>query len=620
MNLKLNNQKRPAGFALVLVMVLCAISILILVSEMNRTSTVAIQNFRTAKFAMLNNAAEAATEKVFAKMAWDFQANGPGYVTNQLVAGAYNMVPTSTDNAYWANVQFSNPQSGAANSIYVGFLTNYNGPMPTQYTNQYATVSPVYRITANATMTGTQFPDVVGTAQEDVMLALVPITTYAIFYNGELEFSDCATMLVKGRVHSNADICVGASSGATLTFDGAVTCGTSLSAPARGGISIWTPNTASTWLTTFNAGYSTSNTTVNLAITMTNTHSIIDIPSAGEDAMSSQGQVRLYNQAQVILLVSNSVTAGNPPTVKMILQTGFNGNLPGNDSAKVQQTIFNATPALLATNAPYQMPFLSLTNSFTDQRQSTTTPQLVTQIDVAQYSQWLATNTVATGKFTNGAYPTILYVADRRTSGSAQAVVRLVNGTGLPYNHGLGFTVATLNPLYVKGNYNLTNQASGGTATGLGATTNGASLPAALLSDALTILSPSWQDSQSAGLYTSRNASSMTLNAAIVTGNIPSTGTTATTFSGGVHNLTRFLETWSGDTLTLNTSIVCLFSSQIATAQFQMPGAYYDPPTRNWGFDQTYYSPNKQPPGVPCALVPIRFNWQQPPPGSVTSN
>jgi len=105
-----------------------------------------------------------------------------------------------------------------------------------------------------------------------------------------------------------------------------------------------------------------------------------------------------------------------------------------------------------------------------------------------------------------------------------------------------------------------------------------------------------------------------------VTGAEPSTGTSATTFSGGVQNLTRFLEDWSNVTLTMNTSIVNLYNSQIATNQFQMPGAYYNPPTRHWGFDTTYYNPNKQPPGVPCALVPIRFNWQTPPPGSITSN
>ena len=110
----------------------------------------------------------------------------------------------------------------------------------------------------------------------------------------------------------------------------------------------------------------------------------------------------------------------------------------------------------------------------------------------------------------------------------------------------------------------------------------------------------------------------MTFNAALVTGAMPSTGTDAHSFSGGVHNLTRFLENWSSVHLVLNTSIVNLFNSQIATNQFIMPysssetDGYYNPPTRDWGFDQTYYNPNKQPPGIPCALVPVRFNWCKP--------
>jgi hypothetical protein len=79
------------------------------------------------------------------------------------------------------------------------------------------------------------------------------------------------------------------------------------------------------------------------------------------------------------------------------------------------------------------------------------------------------------------------------------------------------------------------------------------------------------------------------------------------------------LENWTGATLTYNTSIVCLYSSQMATNQFQMPGAYYMPPTRLWGFDPTFYNPAREPPGIPTALVPIRFNWLQPPPGSITT-
>ena len=79
--------------------------------------------------------------------------------------------------------------------------------------------------------------------------------------------------------------------------------------------------------------------------------------------------------------------------------------------------------------------------------------------------------------------------------------------------------------------------------------------------------------------------------------------------------------------LVLNTSIVVLYASQMATNQFRNPigwttptpapvNPYYKPPTRRWGFDPNFYDPAKQPPGVPQALVPIRFNWTQPPPGT----
>jgi len=278
------------------------------------------------------------------------------------------------------------------------------------------------------------------------------------------------------------------------------------------------------------------------------------------------------------------------------------------------------------------VPWLSLTNTFADQRQNQSS-QYISQVDVGQLADWINTNTAvgngygSNGKFTSGNFPEILYVADQRgADGTKQAAVRLVNAAQLPSNNGYGFSVATRNPIYVEGNYNtqtsntVTHAIT--TALTLGSTTNGGSVPSAILADAITILSPGWNDAYSGYAYASRPAASgnMTFNAALVTGAMPSSGTSATTFSGGVQNLTRFLEDWSGKTLTLNTSIVNLYNSQIATNQFQMPGIYYNPPTRNWGFDTTYYSPDKQPPGAPCALVPIRFNWQKPPPNTISAN
>jgi len=63
-------------------------------------------------------------------------------------------------------------------------------------------------------------------------------------------------------------------------------------------------------------------------------------------------------------------------------------------------------------------------------------------------------------------------------------------------------------------------------------------------------------------------AASDTVNAAILTGNVPSTGPGTNQFSGGVHNLPRLLEDWgrsTNQTLTLNTSLACLFNSRYAT-------------------------------------------------------
>ena len=89
-----------------------------------------------------------------------------------------------------------------------------------------------------------------------------------------------------------------------------------------------------------------------------------------------------------------------------------------------------------------------------------------------------------------------------------------------------------------------------------------------------------------------------------------------------MHNLPRLLEDWDvgGRVLTLNTAILKLFNSEVATRQFVNPGTYYDPPTRNFSYDLNYLDPYKQPPGIPCAMVLIRLNWAAPPPNTVTYN
>ncbi|MEY4916192.1 MAG: hypothetical protein RL616_105, partial [Verrucomicrobiota bacterium] len=444
--------------------------------------------------------------------------------------------------------------------------------------------------------------------------------TWAIFYNGPLEFTQCATMIVNGRVHANGRIYVGTS--ASLTFSNGVSTTSILDATPMDGVSSYGTN----WHTYFTAtpGYTTNVASVTVSLAMTNAHFMIDVPPATELATSILGLQRLYNKAQMVLLVTNTYNTTNL-TVSLKVQTSINGAVPGYDPTPSVLLYTNATVASLATN----LPFLSLTNSTYDQRERKT--NLLTQIDIGKFSGWITTNSTVQSKLPSSSqqYPTILYVADRRSVSTGQlAAVRVMNGAQLPYNNGMGFSVATQNPLYVWGNYNIQTNSSGGISLNTNTTTFTA--PAALMSDSLTVLSPVWTDDQGFQTYSqstgTHDATNMTINAAIVAGTIPSTTNTDTTFSGGVHNLPRLLEDWSSSHLWLNTSVLRLWDSQWATTQFRNPAGfnptpvnpYYNPPTRHYSFDLNYLDPAKVPPGIPVALVPIRFGWGVPPPDTTT--
>jgi hypothetical protein len=597
MRTRIFHSGRQAAYALLMVLAVTGVASLVLAATLSRSLTNTKLNSRSNEYNVAQNAAQAAVEKVVTRMGYDFQHYGLGAVYGNVSSGLYQSYIPNED-GYWNTFTFSDA-SGHTSQTYVGQLTaSYTGPLPSQYPGLFTTRAPVYRVISNARRaTGGV---VTGTAQEDVLLALVPITQYAIFYNGLLEFSTCATMTVNGRVHANGSIYTGTS--ASLTFNGTVTATGTISSPAWNGQG---PGWADKGDYNGIPPYTTNVPSVALSIGTTNVHACIDLPPAGESPTSANGLNRLYNQAQTVLLVSNN-------TVALRIQASLNEQVPGADPSPILLVCSN-TPVALSTN----FPFLTTTNTFTDQRENKTV--LTAQIDVGKYSQWVKTNSRVLAKFpaSSGTYPTILYVADMRTTNSAQMpAVRLSNGAAPPVNGGLGWSVATPDPLYVLGNYNCSSAY-------LGTTNTTTALPCAFMSDALTILSASWQDGLSGSSYTARRASDTTINAAILTGIVPSTGSSSSQFSGGVHNLPRLLEDWNSPstrTLTLNTAIMNLFSSKIASHQFVNPGTYYDPPTRKFSYDLNFQDPAKQPPGVPCALVLVRLNWAVPPPNTITYN
>jgi hypothetical protein len=202
--------------------------------------------------------------------------------------------------------------------------------------------------------------------------------------------------------------------------------------------------------------------------------------------------------------------------------------------------------------------------------------------------------------------------------------VRLVNGTKIPGKYDSttpantkGFTFASENAVYVKGNYNATGVASYGTPTPpsdyLPQNTVD-HIPGSIAADAVVILSNNWSDSRSF-VYPfdlgNRPATETTLRFATLTGDTltslsatPNQGGGNPRMSGGVHNFIRFLEDWDNSVnLNYSGSLINLFNSRNNNGTFKCCSIIYVPPERNWVFDTTFLDGNRLPPGTPFFQV-----------------
>ncbi|EDY17470.1 hypothetical protein CfE428DRAFT_4987 [Chthoniobacter flavus Ellin428] len=208
----------------------------------------------------------------------------------------------------------------------------------------------------------------------------------------------------------------------------------------------------------------------------------------------------------------------------------------------------------------------------------------------------------------------IIYMYD--TGSGSKNAIRVTDGGVLP---NAGLTIATLNGLYVQGDYNVgttnPNQVPSNASPGSGALTYYTPTPgyippsAALVGDAVMVLSNSWSDSNASSSVGSRLASNTTLNTALIGGYIPSTSTGTggrSGYSGGMNNFPRFLETWTNDSMTFSGAFVSLYQSQTFTAEWDT-GDIYAPPTRYWYFDTMLLT--RVLPGIPstggCSRGPI---------------
>lgn len=585
------HEETQKGYALIYTTLFVGVSILLVTSIFLATSTSVPLTERNNVYNRAQWAAEAATERTLSYVSSDFmnqQYDATALSTYQA------LIPTND----WASAYQFSDGNGNVNQTFVWssnpkVQTNINSAYPGLYGLVYNV-----RIRSNAKCTTGPYTNVTAAVEQDLQLVDIPVFQFAIFYTYPLEINPGAAMSVLGKVHCNGDIYAAPTTKGSLDFWDAVT--------AVGKIytnrSPWDPDYGSsmgtpTYHSTETIGLSplvmpigTNNTPLAVA-------SLLDPPPAGESVSSVMGSLRFYNQADLVVLITNNN-----------VQVLFNSIGDGSYWEPVARSNlvygYTGTNYLTSTN----FVFLNTNVTFYDYREATDIVR-TTQLDVTNFSQWIATNQWAVSKSNSASMSkrtfNSIYINDTRTFPGSTNLngVRVVNGRYLPP---FGLTVVTPLPLYVKGDYNAPN---------LQTTNTSNDKPASFICDAITLLSSNWSDSYKTSL-SGRKPCDITVNAAFIAGIVPSGYVTngvnrITNYSGGVVNYPRFLEDWNSSSSTyINGSMVVMFPSRIATNKFQSGSVYYSPPVRNWGFDINFTNSNRLPPLTPSVQKVLRTQWK----------
>ena len=105
----------------------------------------------------------------------------------------------------------------------------------------------------------------------------------------------------------------------------------------------------------------------------------------------------------------------------------------------------------------------------------------------------------------------------------------------------------------------------------------------------------------------------MTINAALVSGNVPSGAITSGSYSGGGENFIRFLEDWSNRTFCYYGSMVQLYRSNQAIGLWNGDNAtvYNAPQTSKWYYDDALFSSASPPGNLQIAAYLQQQRWYQ---------
>jgi hypothetical protein len=420
--------------------------------------------------------------------------------------------------------------------------------------------------------------------------------TYAIFYTDDLELNPTTAFTIDGPVQTNGTLYIGNNNFTALD---SVSYGADF-------VNGYSPNdsahTGATTAPNFPANIPPMQTSPylpfgwNLAVNGTDNntnndsyHEIVEQPVAGTDPLSS---VRMYNQADIKVLIdsSNNVHIYNAAGTECFSNSG-----------STDKNIYDMITGALNKNIAFQ-----------DQRESTTNYVRVADLDISKITADVNAKKMPAN------FSGVIYISDTTPNGTVvssklgggttnvnttERGIRLVNGYALPYlsndnyytdkdfKDGYGLTVVSNNPVYVKGNYNTASTSTATVPSNNGTYTSPTATgyerrPAAIIGDAITVLSNNWNDLNSTSSISSRTASNTTVNAALVGGIVPST---SGYYSGGAENFIRLLEDWKSNSFCYYGSIVQLFQSKTAVAPWTGAGFVYKAPqTSKWFYDTKF--------------------------------
>ncbi|MBI1850908.1 MAG: hypothetical protein HYR85_11240 [Planctomycetes bacterium] len=436
-----------------------------------------------------------------------------------------------------------------------------------------------------------------------VQVAQIPLFQFAVFYNSDLEILPGPNMTLTGRVHSNRDIYIGC--GGTLTINSAYLRAAGNIYRKRkndGTMSTGTVNVLVSGTSNYASMDSFAQQTLARIPTISGLDSNFrgfdinhdgDFIDLGELSPWVVESIRRWNGT--VQTAEHDIHELVPPEVKSIKRYEPTTNGTGGDYNYNAQT-GNYTQVAAGTGA-YQKSFyhsradLVILDGVAYDRagRSVSLPSgtissktmydaregrnvTVTEVDVAMLN-------------TSGRFPAngLIYAARSDARLTRPNGIRLKNGSTLAGP----LTVVSEDPVYVLGDYNTV-----------------AKKPAAVICDAVNLLSNAWNDTKRAGLLPV--ALPTTFNLAMITGNY---STTTGNYNGGFENFPRFHENWDNVTCRIRGSFVNLYLSDIARGTWVYGGDHYTAPNRNWDYDPAFNDPNQLPPFTPRVAYVTSVAW-----------